>query len=138
MDKLLKNKLVACIAWNAMALLAISMQTTDTLEAFLNDNVDFVHHLGMKGIWIFAIMIMVNIIMQFVIAAFDSLKTRIVSLGVTAFYTVFMIIHQVTHLISGDRFDIHFCFDLLHHTFGIIAIIAIYKQIQICKSKKAE
>ena len=134
MENLTKNKLVACVAWNAMALLAISMQTTDTLEAFLNENVDFVHHLGMKGIWIFAVMIMVNIIMQFIIAAFDSLKTRCLALGVTGFYTVFMMVHQITHLIGGDRFDIHFCFDLLHHTFGIIAIIAIYKQIQMLKS----
>jgi hypothetical protein len=41
-----------------------------------------------------------------------------------------MFMHQVTHMIGGDGFDIHFVFDILHHICGICAALYSYKWLK--------
>jgi len=117
-------------AWVGMALLSIVMQITDLIEAGMkNDFSEFTNHLKMRGLWVFSIMIIINVIMQNLVKISDNPVAKWVILIVTIPYTLFMLLHQLIHLKSGDRFDIHFCFDITHHVLGITAIIFAIKWI---------
>ena len=117
-------------AWVGMAIILIMMQITDLVEAGMkNDYSEFTHHLKMKGLWILSIMAIINVIIQNLVKISDYPVVRWVVLIVSILYTLFHVIHQLVHLISGDKFDIHFCFDITHHALGITAIIFAIKWI---------
>lgn len=122
-----KVRSIISTAWLGMALLSIMMQITDLLEAGLGQDFSFTEHLGMSGIWSISILLCINLVVQVSVQTFEGKGFRWGIFIVTIVYTLNMIVHQVTHIMGGDRFDIHFVFDTLHHVLGIWAIIYAYK-----------
>ena len=128
METRINYKGIISASWLGMALLLMMMQITDLIEAGMNsDFSDFNSHLRMSGLWLISVMIIINIIVQVSIFIFDNKAFYWGVFSVSIIYTVFMIYHQISHLVGGDKFDIHFTFDILHHTLGICAIYFSYK-----------
>ena len=124
-------KRIISASWLGMGLLLMMMQITDLIEAGMNsDFSDFNSHLKMSGLWLISIMLIINIIVQVSIFMYNRKAFYWGIFSVSIAYTVFMIYHQISHLAGGDRFDIHFCFDILHHALGICAIYYSYKLIK--------
>ena len=134
MDTNLKYKKIISTAWLGMALLIMMMQITDLIEAGMAmDFTSFNEHLKMSGLWLISVMLIINIAVQMIVVTFDHPNAKKAVFVMSILYTAFMIYHQIDHLIGGDRYDIHFNFDILHHTLGVWAIIFSYKWMNLGK-----
>ena len=137
MDTSSNHKRVISASWLGMGLLLMMMQITDLIEAGMNsDFSDFNSHLKMSGLWLISVMLMINIIVQVSIFMFNKKAFYWGVFAISIAYTVFMIYHQISHLVGGDRYDIHFNFDILHHALGFCAIYFSYKLIKTGAASK--
>jgi len=122
-----RYRLIIITGLLSMTLLETVMLVTDSVEAFLFNDSSFSVHLGMRGLWIQSILIVLSIVAIISTASFDNKKVKTGVFVVSIIVAGFMLFHQVTHMIGGDGFDIHFVFDVLHHVIGVWTIMNAYK-----------
>lgn len=114
--------------WSGMLFLLIMMFITDFAEyGMRGDFSALIGDPGMTGLWVLAVMACVNVLVSLFLHILDGRIWRWAVFGLTAAYTAFFVIHQLEHLLGGKGVDIHFFFDITHHTLGIIASIAAFK-----------
>ncbi len=118
--------------WTGMLFLLLLMFITDIIEqsidgSFQNMSAFLAKDPGITGLWFLAGLICVNVLVQMCVRTFQGKLCRKMIFILTIVYTLFFLLHQVFHLISGEGFDIHFMIDITHHILGTWACWAAYQ-----------
>lgn len=123
-----KQRRIAIQGLGGMLFLLVMMFITDFAEyAMANDFSLLIGDPGINGLWVLAIMACINVLTGLFLLVFENRTSRWVFFGIIAAYTMFFVIHQLEHLINGAGIDIHFFFDVTHHTLGITASISAFR-----------
>lgn len=111
-----------------MLFLLLMMTISDLVKAGLTENFSLLQRdPGIIGLWLTAILVCVNVLIQIAIRTFDGKKFRWNIFIISIIYAVLFVLHQIFHLIVGDGINIHFMFDITHHIIGIWVIIYAFK-----------
>ncbi len=114
--------------WVGMLFMLILMMLADLVELGMKgDFSPLAQDPGIAGLWFIVIVSSINVMMQISVRAYEDKLCRWSIFGVTALYTFVFIVHQATHLVAGEGFDLHFILDVTHHTIGIVTSIAAYR-----------
>lgn len=135
MNKLIEAKLaqlqmknIISKGWSGMLFLLFLMMLTDIIEGGMKkDFTLLIQDPGIRGLWFIAFMTITNVCVQMAIYTFEDRNFRWFVFGLTLFYTLFFIGHQLNHILSGEGIDIHFFLDITHHAIGFWATRYAYK-----------
>lgn len=117
--------------WVGMLFILITMLITDVLEYSMRGEYEelsvlLAHDPGVTGLWFLSVMICFNVIAQMLIRTIDKKACVWRAFWVSLVYTLFFVVHQVVHVISGEGFDIHTILGVTHHVLGFWATWAAY------------
>jgi len=118
--------------WSGMLFLIIFMMLTDIIECGMKTDFTLLQSdPGINGLWFIVIVASVNVLVQISIKTFDGYYFRWGIFVLTIIYTLIFVAHQCIHLANGEGFDMHFVFDVIHHTLGIWATIAAFQWVKV-------
>ena len=129
---LARHQAITAQAWSGMLAVLLAMLIADVVRLSMKGNFDdLVASLnadpGPTGLWVLICLICLNTLVQVAVRTVDAPVFRRAVFWLTVAYTVFFVIHQVVHLLSGEGFSIHTILDLTHHTLGVWACWAAYQ-----------
>lgn len=110
-------------AWAGMLALLFMMFLVD-LERFAMQGdyaglaQSLAHDPGVWGLRVLVGLVCLNGLMQVATRTFSSPGFRLATVGLTAAYALFFLLHQVVHLWGGEPLGLHTALDLTHHTLG--------------------
>ncbi len=107
-----------------MLFLLVMMTVSDLTAAGLSKNLDLLQNdPGTIGLWMTAILLCINILIQIAIRTFDGRKFRQSIYVISVIYMLLFVAHQIFHFAAGDRITIDLMYDITHHIIGIWVII---------------
>lgn len=121
-----KNQMKSVIAqgYVGMLFLLVMMTVSDLTVAGLTKNFDPLQNdPGIMGLWMTAVLLCVNVLIQIAIQTFDGKKFRQGIYVVSIIYLLLFVAHQIFHFAAGDGLTIDFLYDITHHVLGIWVII---------------
>src|SRR3989344_7529196 len=107
-----------------MLFLLIIMTVSDLTVAGLSKNLDMLQNdPGIVGLWMTAVLLSVNVLVQIAIRTFDGKKFRQSIYAASIIYMLLFVAHQIFHFAAGDGVTIDLMYDITHHIIGIWVII---------------
>lgn len=107
-----------------MLFLLIIMTVSDLTVAGLSQNFDLLQNdPGILGLWMTAVFLSVNVLIQISVRTFDGKKFRQSIYFISIIYMLLFVGHQIFHFAAGDGITIDLMYDLTHHALGIWVII---------------
>jgi len=107
-----------------MLFLLVMMTVSDLTVAGLSKNLDLLQNdPGTAGLWMTAILLCINILIQIAIRTFDGKKFRQSVYLASIIYVLLFVAHQIFHFAAGDGITIDLMYDLTHHVIGIWVIV---------------
>ena len=111
-----------------MLFLLIMMTVSDLTLAGLSQNFDLLQNdPGTVGLWMAAVLLCINVLIQIAIRTFDGRKFRQSIYVASIIYMLLFIAHQLFHFAVGDGVTIDLIYDTTHHILSIWVIIYAYK-----------
>lgn len=109
------------IGWLAMAIVLLSMFVVQIIECIIHGNMElFQTDPGPQGVKAIAIMLCGYALMPILLNTLESLWFRWVSTVVVIIYTLFMMLHQLNHHLTGTSPGLTMAFlDFTHHAIGV-------------------
>lgn len=119
----LRNRIA--LGWISMLFCAFGGFLADLIKsAVYNDFSKWATDPGPVGMQIVSTVIVIYIAMPLVIRSVSAVWFRWTLVGLTVFFALFFVAHQVAHAVSGTRpFDIVHVFDFAHHVIAIWQIV---------------
>jgi hypothetical protein len=119
----LKNRIA--LGWIAMLFCVVGGFMVDLIKsAVYNDFSKWSSDPGPVGMQIISTVIVIYIVMPLVVRNVSAVWFRWTLVGLTVFFALFFLAHQVAHALSGTRpFDIVHAFDFAHHAIAIWQIV---------------
>ena len=121
-----KEKIRSIIAqgYVGMLFLLVMMTISDLTIAGLSKNLDLLQNdPGTIGLWMTAVLLCINVLIQIAIRTFDSRKFRQSIYVISIIYMLLFVVHQIFHFAVGDGITIDLMYDITHHIIGIWVII---------------
>lgn len=107
-----------------MLFLLIMMTVSDLTVAGLSKNLDILQNdPGTIGLWMTAVLLCINVLMQIAIRTFDGKKFRQIIYVASIIYMLLFVAHQIFHFAAGDGVTIDLMYDITHHIIGVWVII---------------
>ena len=107
-----------------MLFLLIMMTLSDLTAAGLSKNFDILQNdPGVAGLWLTAVLLCINVIIQIAIRTFDGKKFRQGIYVASIIYMLLFVAHQIFHFAAGEGVTIDLMYDITHHIIGIWVII---------------
>ena len=107
-----------------MLFLLIMMTVSDLTVAGLSQNLNLLQNdPGAVGLWMTAVLLSINIIIQIAVRTFDGKKFRQSIYLVSIIYMLLFVAHQIFHFAAGDGVTIDLMYDTTHHIIGVWVII---------------
>ncbi|MBS3099195.1 hypothetical protein J4462_03205 [Candidatus Pacearchaeota archaeon] len=111
-----------------MLFLLIIMTLSDLTVAGLSKNLDLLQNdPGIIGLWMTAVLLSINVLIQIAIRTFDSKKFRQSIYVISIIYMLLFVAHQIFHFVAGDGVTIDLIYDTTHHIIGVWVIIYAHK-----------
>lgn len=112
--------------WTAMMLVFLANIVMDIVRVTVQGNpVPWAEHMGMAGVQFILVVLSVYALMPMLIRSISARGFRYAMIGITAFMSLFVAAHEVSHLIAADKpFGLLHALDLTHHLLGIWSVIA--------------
>lgn len=118
----IKNVIVQ--GYVGMLFLLVMMTVSDLVVAGLSQNFDLLQNdPGIIGLWMTAVLLCINVLIQIAIRTFDGKKFRQGIYAVSIIYMLFFVAHQIFHFTAGDGITIDLMYDVTHHIIGVWVII---------------
>lgn len=119
----LRNRIA--LGWISMLFCAIGGFMADLIKsAVSNDFSKWSSDPGPIGLQIVSTVIVIYIAMPLIIRSASAVWFRWTLVGLTVFFALFFLAHQVAHAVSGTRpFDIVHAFDFAHHVIAIWQVV---------------
>jgi surface polysaccharide O-acyltransferase-like enzyme len=119
----LKNRIA--LGWIAMLFCVVGGFMMDLIKsAVSNDFSKWSSDPGPVGMQIVSTVIVIYIVMPLLVRSVTAGWFRWTLVGLTVFFALFFVAHQVAHALSGTRpFDIVHAFDFAHHAVAIWQIV---------------
>jgi hypothetical protein len=111
--------------WILMFIIFLAMFVVDlTHSAILQDFTKWQKDPGSAGLSILIIIMAIYALMPMLIKSIQAKWFRRTVIGVTVFFTLFFVAHQITHLLAGDKpFGVMHVLDFSHHVLGVWVIV---------------
>ena len=107
-----------------MLFLLIMMTVSDLTVAGLTQNFDLLQNdPGVAGLWMTAIILCINVLMQIAIRTFDGKTFKRGIYVVSIIYVLLFAAHQIFHFADGDGVTIDLLYDISHHIIGVWPIV---------------
>jgi hypothetical protein len=107
-----------------MLFLLIMMTVSDLTVAGLSKNLDLLQNdPGIVGLWMTAVLLCINVLVQIAIRTFDGKKFRQGIFVISVIYVLLFLAHQIFHFAAGDGVTIDSMYDVTHHIIGVWVII---------------
>lgn len=107
-----------------MLFLLVMMTVSDLTVASLSQNLDLLQNdPGVMGLWMTAVLLCINVLIQIAIRTFNSKKFRRSIYVVSIIYMLLFVGHQIFHFVAGDGVTIDLMYDTTHHIIGVWVII---------------
>ncbi len=107
-----------------MLFLLVMMTVSDLTVAGLSQNLNLLQNdPGTVGLWMTAILLSINVLIQIAIRTFDGRKFRQSIYVASIIYMLLFVAHQIFHFAAGDGVTIDLMYDITHHVIGIWVII---------------
>src|SRR3989344_4122685 len=111
-----------------MLFLLIMMTVSDLTIAGLSKNLDLLQNdPGVIGLWMTAVLLCINVLIQITIRTFDGKKFRQGIYVISIIYMLLFVAHQIFHFVAGDGVTIDLIYDTTHHIIGVWVIIYAHK-----------
>ena len=111
-----------------MLFLLVMMTVSDLTLAGLSQNFNLLQNdPGTVGLWMTAVLLCINVLIQIAIRTFDGRKFRQSIYAASIIYMLLFVAHQVFHFAVGDGVTVDLIYDTTHHILGIWVIIYAYK-----------
>ena len=121
-EKNLKNIIVQ--GYVGMLFLLIMMTVSDLTVAGLSQNFNLLRNdPGAVGLWMTAVILCINVLIQIAIRTFDGKKFRQGIYVISIIYVLLFVAHQIFHFATGDGVTIDLMYDTTHHIIGVWVII---------------
>jgi len=121
-EKKLKSIIVQ--GYVGMLFLLIMMTVSDLTIAGLSQNFDLLQNdPGTAGLWMTAVILCINVLIQIAIRTFDGKKFRQGIYVVSIIYVLLFVAHQIFHFAAGDGVTIDLMYDITHHILGVWVIV---------------
>ena len=131
-EKNLKSIIVQ--GYVGMLFLLIMMTVSDLTVAGLSQNFDLLQNdPGTAGLWMTAVILCINILIQIAIRTFDGKKFRQGIYVMSIIYVLLFVAHQIFHFVAGDGVTIDLMYDTTHHIIGVWVIIYARKWAKLEK-----
>lgn len=115
-----------------MLFLLIMMTVSDLTVAGLSKNLDLLQNdPGTVGLWMTAILLCINVLIQIAVRTFDGKKFRQLIYVASIIYMLLFVVHQIFHFAAGDGVTIDLMYDITHHIIGVWVIIYAYKWVKL-------
>lgn len=111
--------------WTMMFIIFLAMFVVDlTHSAILQDFTKWQKDPGSSGLGILIIIMAIYASMPMLIKSIQAKWFRQTVIGVTVFFTLFFVAHQITHLLAGDKpFGVMHILDFSHHVLGVWVVV---------------
>ena len=107
-----------------MLFLLVMMTLSDLTAAGISQNLNLLQNdPGIVGLWMTAILLCINILIQIAIRTFNDRKFRQSIYVASIIYMLLFVAHQIFHFVAGDGVTIDLMYDITHHVIGIWVII---------------
>ncbi|MEK6854843.1 MAG: hypothetical protein AABX73_01340 [Nanoarchaeota archaeon] len=107
-----------------MLFLLVMMTVSDLTAAGLSQNLDLLKNdPGLAGLWMTAILLCINVLIQIAVRTFDGRKFRQGIYMASIIYMLLFVAHQILHFATGDGITIDLMYDITHHIIGVWVII---------------
>lgn len=121
-----RYRAITAQAWSGMLAVLLTMFIADLVRLSMDGQFSTLAESlaadpGRNGLWILVSLICVNTLLQVAVRTFDAPLFRKVVFWISVAYTVFFVLHQVLHVLSGEGLSIHTILDLTHHALGLWA-----------------
>jgi len=127
-----KIKNVIVQGYVGMLFLLIIMTVSDLTVAGLSKNFDLLQNdPGTIGLWMTAVILSINVLIQISVRTFDSKKFRQSIYVASIIYTLLFVAHQIFHFAAGEGVTIHLLYDITHHIIGVWVIIYARKWVKL-------
>jgi hypothetical protein len=118
-----RYRAITAQAWTGMLALLLMMFIADLLQmAMQGDYQEMSKTLsvdpGRTGLWVLAMMICFNTLVQVAIHTFDAPAFRKAVFWAGVIYTVFFLLHQAVHFLGGEPLGLSTVLDMTHHVLG--------------------
>ena len=121
-----------------MLFLLMMMTVSDLTVAGLSQNFDLLQNdPGALGLWLTAVILSINVLIQIAIRTFDGKKFRQSIYVVSIIYVLLFVAHQIFHFAAGDGITIDLLYDTTHHIIGVWVIIYARKWAQLAEPRYA-
>ena len=119
-----KLKSIIVQGYVGMLFLLIMMTVSDLTIAGLSQNFDLLQNdPGTAGLWMTAVILCINVLIQIAIRTFDGKKFRQGIYVVSIIYVLLFVAHQIFHFAAGDGVTIDLMYDITHHILGVWVIV---------------
>jgi len=109
-----------------MFMVFLANLTLDVVRCIVvGDFTRWAKHLGLGGLDVIAVVMAIYALMPLLVRTISDQWFRFVTVGVTIFMTLFVLAHEASHLVAGDKpFGIQHALDITHHVLGISTAVA--------------
>ena len=115
-----------------MLFLLIMMTVSDLTAAGLSQNFDLLQNdPGTVGLWMTAVILCINVLIQIAIRTFDGKKFRQGIYVTSIIYMLLFVAHQIFHFADGDGVTIDLLYDMTHNIIGVWTIVYAGKWAKI-------
>src|SRR3989344_8730444 len=99
-----------------MLFLLLMMTISDLTVAGLSQNLNLLQNdPGAVGLWMTAVLLCINVLIQITIRTFDGKKFRQSIYVASIIYMLLFVAHQIFHFAAGDGITIDLMYDITHH-----------------------
>lgn len=125
-EKFVNARTLVAQGWTMMFLIFLAMFVADlTKSAVFQDFSKWSEDPGYGGLMILLGIMSIYAFMPMLVLSISAKWFRGTVVGITVFFTLFFIAHQLTHLTAGDKpFGMIHILDFTHHILGIWVTIA--------------
>lgn len=115
--------------WTVMFLLFVSILFFELSQGVINDELSMFRSEAGRRAWRVAVLLIaVHASTPMLVCLVDGRRFRWALFGVTLVQTLALIVHQVVHLVNGEKpFDAFQCLDALHHALGIAVSVLAWR-----------
>lgn len=112
--------------WTLMFIVFLGLFVVDlTKSAIFQSFAKWEKDPGYFGLQVLVVMMCIYAAMPMLVMTISGKWFRGLTAGVTGFFTLFFIAHELTHLASGDKpFSVMHALDICHHVLGIWTMVA--------------
>jgi len=112
--------------WTTMFIVFLANLSLDVIRCIVvGDFSKWAKHLGLGGMDVIAVVMAIYALMPLLIRAVSDQWFKYVTVGVTVFMGLFVLAHEASHLVSGDKpFGIQHALDITHHLLAISTTVA--------------